>query len=235
LVLRSNRNERNEVEKIIGHIPQTGIAIDELDKALSELKGASSMKLTKQWLNKQSACSDGLAWWTKCGGTDPVRVCKKLIAEKRFAWCGWLLARVLDKTQRVLWAIYCAEQVLDIFEVNHPKDDRPRKAIQAAKDYLAGKITIDEVRAAAAYADSAAYAAAANAAYADSAAYAAANAAAYAANAAYAAAYAAANAAADAAYAAYAADAPSADADFAKDSMYVKVLTKGIEMIGGTK
>jgi hypothetical protein len=99
-----------------------------------------------------------------------------------------------DKTLR-LFAADCAERVIGLYEKQHPKDDRPRKAIQAARDFVAGKITIGELNAAANAAANAANDAA-NAA----AAYAAANAAAAAANdaaaaAAYAAAYAAANAA----------------------------------------
>ena len=98
-----------------------------------------------------------------------------------------------DKQKAIAWAEY----VLPIFEAKYPEDNRPRKAIVAAKnktDY-------------ADYADDAAYAAA-SAAYADDAAYAA-----------YAAAYAAyAAASAAAAYAAYAA--ASADASAAAYAAY---------------
>ena len=94
-----------------------------------------------------------------------------------------------NKTLR-LYAADCAERVLGLYEKQYPKDDRPRKAIQAARDFANGLITKDAVNAAYGWA-------AANAAYA------APNAAAYAANAAYAATYAA--NAANAANAAYAA------------------------------
>jgi hypothetical protein len=118
-----------------------------------------------------------------------------------------------EKTLR-LFAADCAEHVLGIYERVYPKDDRPRKAIQTARDFANGLIDRDAiVNAANAYADAhAAYAAAAYAAnaYADAhAAYAAAAYAAYAdAHAAHAA-YAAAHAAYAAAHAAYAA-APAA-------------------------
>ena len=97
------------------------------------------------------------------------------------------------KEDSVELAIYAAEMVIHIFEDKNPYDDRPRKAIEAAKSWLAGKSN--------AAANAAAYAyAAAKAAYANAAANAA-NAAAYAANAAAYAAYA----------AAYAANAAAAD------------------------
>src|SRR5208282_4727054 len=112
-----------------------------------------------------------------------------------------------EKTLR-LFAADCAEHVLGIYEKQYPKDERPRKAIQAARDFANGLIDADAANAAA-YAAYAVYAAnaaadaanaAASAANADAyAASDAANAAAYAANAAYDAAY-------DAAAARYAAD-----------------------------
>ena len=97
-----------------------------------------------------------------------------------------------NKTLR-LYAADCAERVVSLYEKDYPTDTRPRKAIQAARDFANGKITAEELNAAANAAYAAACAAtAANAANAAYAAYAAACAA-------YAAAY--------AAYAAYAADA----------------------------
>jgi hypothetical protein len=45
----------------------------------------------------------------------------------------------IDRELR-LFAADCAERVLYIFEKHYPKDDRPRKAIQAARDFADGKI-----------------------------------------------------------------------------------------------
>jgi len=99
-----------------------------------------------------------------------------------------------DKRLAVTIAVFFAEDVLPIWEAEFPENMRPRKAIEAAKEWLANPCqeTVD----------------AANAAYADNAATTAANAAATAA--AYAAAYAAAHAAHAAAFAAYAANAAAA-------------------------
>jgi hypothetical protein len=107
---------------------------------------------------------------------------------------------------RIRFAILCAESVLKIFNDKYPNDDRPKKAIEAAKEYISGGITAYAAYAAAYAAANTAYAAA-NTAYAaaNTAAYAAANTAAdaaYAANTAADAAYAAAYAAANTAYAA---------------------------------
>ena len=69
-----------------------------------------------------------------------------------------------DKTLR-FYAADCAKRVLGLYEKQYPKDDRPRKAIQAARDFANGLITEDAADAAA-NAAYAAYAASANAAYA---------------------------------------------------------------------
>ena len=44
-----------------------------------------------------------------------------------------------------IWAADCAEHVLYIFE-NNTTDDRPRKAIEAARAWVRGEIKITEVR-----------------------------------------------------------------------------------------
>jgi hypothetical protein len=126
------------------------------------------------------------------------------------------------KEDSVAMAVFAAELVIDIYEKKYPNDERPRKAIEAAKIWLKNPSdkNADAHAAHAAYAaaDAAAYAAAyaADAAYsAYSAARAAAYAAAYAADAA---AHAAANAAAHAAAHA-AANAADAAANAAADTL----------------
>ena len=44
------------------------------------------------------------------------------------------------------FAIECAEKVLPIFEKAHPEDDRPRRAIEVAKDFLSGEGRSDAFR-----------------------------------------------------------------------------------------
>jgi len=45
-----------------------------------------------------------------------------------------------------LWATECAEHVLYLFEKDHPEDDRPRKAIEAARAWLRGELKMTEAR-----------------------------------------------------------------------------------------
>ena len=61
----------------------------------------------------------------------------------------WALRAVEGKDKEIrLFAADCAESVLHIYENRYPNDDRPRKAIQAARDYANGVIGKDELDAA---------------------------------------------------------------------------------------
>ena len=54
-----------------------------------------------------------------------------------------------DHRSWALWAADCAEHVLTYFEEKCPKDNRPRKAIEAVRAWVRGEITLSEARAAA--------------------------------------------------------------------------------------
>jgi len=56
---------------------------------------------------------------------------------------------VQDHRSLVLWATDCAEHVLPYFEEKYPKDDRPRKAVEAGRAWVRGEIALSEARAAA--------------------------------------------------------------------------------------
>ena len=54
-----------------------------------------------------------------------------------------------DQTALALWAADCAEHVLELFEKQCPEDDRPRRAIEAARAWARGQLRVSEARAAA--------------------------------------------------------------------------------------
>jgi hypothetical protein len=73
----------------------------------------------------------------------------------------WAFRAVDGKDKEIrLFAADCAEMVLPIYEKDYPDDKRPRLAIQAARDYANGLITMQELAAARAAARAAAGAAA---------------------------------------------------------------------------
>jgi hypothetical protein len=55
----------------------------------------------------------------------------------------------LDHKTLVIWATDCAEHVLPYFEEKYPKDNRPRKAIEAGRAWIRGEIAMSEARTAA--------------------------------------------------------------------------------------
>ena len=157
-------------------------------------------KITQDWIGKESPCNEALQLWDR-KVDDPLKILKWLIKIKKLGWANWLIVRIMTYKDYVSYAVFAAEQVIDIYEKKYPEDKRPRQAIEAARKCIDNPTKENNAADAAVYAVvyAAAYAAyaAAHAAAAYAAAYAA-NAAAYAANAA---AYAAAHAANAAAYA----------------------------------
>ncbi|QAA21439.1 putative immunity protein [Sporolactobacillus terrae] len=45
-----------------------------------------------------------------------------------------------------LWAVQCAEHVICYFDQERPKDNRPRKAVDAARAWARGRISIADAR-----------------------------------------------------------------------------------------
>ena len=55
-----------------------------------------------------------------------------------------------------LWAADCAQHVLPLFEAVQPNDDRPRRAIELARAWTRGQVTMTQARTAAGFANAAA-------------------------------------------------------------------------------
>jgi hypothetical protein len=61
-----------------------------------------------------------------------------------------------DHRLLALWAAACAEHVLDLFESTRPEDPRPRRAIEHARAWVRGEVTMTQARAAGGHAMAAA-------------------------------------------------------------------------------
>lgn len=61
-----------------------------------------------------------------------------------------------DHRLLALWAADCAERVLHLFEQVRPEDDRPRLAIELARAWTRGEVTMTQSRTAAGHANAAA-------------------------------------------------------------------------------
>src|SRR5262249_62116108 len=69
--------------------------------------------------------------------------------------CGGTLQDA-DHRLLALWAADCAQHVLHLFEQSQPTDDRPRRAIEQARAWVRGEITMTQARTAAFAANAAA-------------------------------------------------------------------------------
>ena len=61
-----------------------------------------------------------------------------------------------DHQLLALWAVACAEHILHLFESAHHQDPRPRQAIEYARAWVRGEITMSQARTAGGHANAAA-------------------------------------------------------------------------------
>ena len=93
------------------------------------------MDITQKQLKDWSACTDGYKWACGILKDKPMEVKEffKITADHRLDWANWVIVRIMMYDQYVSYAVYAAEQVIDIYEKEYPNDKRPRQAIEAAK------------------------------------------------------------------------------------------------------
>jgi len=118
--------------------------------------------ITLEFLKTKDQSTGFLTWFKDKYGE---KVClKQLIAdlktEDELDWLSQLLAYIFTKKQCVMYIVYAAELVLPIHEKKFPDSPAPRKAIEAAKNWL--KNPCDETKQKARKAADAAEAAAEN-------------------------------------------------------------------------
>jgi hypothetical protein len=94
------------------------------------------MTITNKWLCNNVARVQYREWVARQIKTAAADVVTQLMSENRFFWANWLTCRALSGKQRIQYAIFPAEQVLDVFEKKYPADKRPRLEIEAAKKVL---------------------------------------------------------------------------------------------------
>jgi len=116
------------------------------------------MQITVQFLEKINTCREAIELFKQQDKTDDIEILNELIRQDRLCWANWLIVRLMKYKEYVSYAVYAAEQVIDIYEEKYPDDKRPRKAIEAAKRCIKNPSRRNKT-AAAAYAADASYAA----------------------------------------------------------------------------
>ena len=121
------------------------------------------MNITLKKLEELNACQEARKAFPKKWGkeVDSLTLLKSLRDRNNYIWANWLIVRIMTRKQYLSYAIFSAEQVLDIYEKKYPNEKRPRLAIEAAKKVLEQntKENKDAAYASASAADAAAYAA----------------------------------------------------------------------------
>jgi len=93
------------------------------------------MRISVERIKKLKPCQDGYDWYLEHGCSDLLTTLLR-VNKSNPSWARWLFTKLMTNKQNVEIAIFSAEQVLNIFEKKYSNDDRPRKAILAAKRYL---------------------------------------------------------------------------------------------------
>lgn len=105
------------------------------------------MIVTLEWLQDIGACGEAIQAYKKYGSEEEGRRAIEILLQghevlarynerTRLQWASWLVIKLMTNEQRIQYAIFSAEQVLPYYEAKYPADDRPRKAIEAAKACL---------------------------------------------------------------------------------------------------
>ena len=89
----------------------------------------------KVLLVKHGACQEIIEW---VGDRSMARAWKECPRSDWMLWLSRILGLLTERQLREL-AVDFAEHILPIFEKQYPTDRRPRLAIQAARDFAAGK------------------------------------------------------------------------------------------------
>ena len=96
------------------------------------------MKITKRWLERYDVYKNDIKYATENNliNLSDVDFVKKLIKADKLDWANWTIVWSLNKINMIKYAVFAAELVLPIFEKKYPNDDMPRKAIEAAKQFI---------------------------------------------------------------------------------------------------
>ena len=82
------------------------------------------MIIDREWLEKHVACRDGKEWFLKEEKLDPIEGLENLILKDKLDWANWLIVRVMNKEQRVKYAVFAAEQVEYLWKDEYPKEHK---------------------------------------------------------------------------------------------------------------
>lgn len=93
-------------------------------------------KITEHWLTYRNACITKEEKREAAQIGDPLEICRRLIDRNRLDHALWVLIHFLNKEQNIEWSIFASNQVIDVFEKQHPDKKIFRELIGLLKMYL---------------------------------------------------------------------------------------------------
>lgn len=111
------------------------------------------MQTTLNKIKLHSPCEDAwkklLNYLGKTKADDEPLELRTILESNGVEYTIWAMRAVEGKDKEIrLFAADCAEFILPLYEKCYPNDDRPRKAIQSARNYANGLISEEELDAA---------------------------------------------------------------------------------------
>ena len=73
--------------------------------------------ITLEWLRSQDACEESIKAWQNETDHNTFATLNRLVS-KNPEWGNWLICRLMNKNQAARYAIFAAEQVIDIMREN---------------------------------------------------------------------------------------------------------------------
>jgi hypothetical protein len=105
------------------------------------MKEELPMLITIKTLQKYRACigpGSGTEWFLSKfnKGIESRKLLKEAIKDGKQIDSNWLIVRLLNKKDKIRYAVFAAKQVLPIFEKIFPKNKQPRLAIESAEKVI---------------------------------------------------------------------------------------------------
>ena len=96
------------------------------------------MKITKEWLAEKEDSENIIEYFLdkNLENIEELEVIDTLIKDNKLRYANWFIPHLLTHREQVQYAVFAATPAVDIFEKYNKKEKAPRKALEAAKNWL---------------------------------------------------------------------------------------------------
>jgi hypothetical protein len=94
------------------------------------------MIIDKEWLEEHYACKSGKKWFARYEFESDQEVVIQLLKNNFPKWSNWALVRLMNKNQRLQYAIYITKEFLKIIKIYKYEKDLAEEIIELAENVL---------------------------------------------------------------------------------------------------